>query len=202
MKIYQARIAPNPRRVRIFLAEKDIAMEYVEVDIQKGEQHSPEFKQKNALGLLPVLELDDGSHLSESIAICRYFEEIQSEPPLFGRDAKEKAIVEMWIRRCDFYFMFPTGMCFQNTSDYFKGLKRQVPEWGELCREKSGKFFNLLNNHFEHNAYLAGDYFSIADISAFCTVDFAKVIQQRIQPEHTHLQRWYEAVAARPSSKA
>lgn len=202
MKIYEMKVALNPRRVRIFLAEKNIDVEYVQVDLLKGEHRTTEFKEKNRFGFLPVLELDNGTHISESVAICRYFEELHPEPNLFGRDPIEKAKVEMWNRRCELYFMMPTGMCFQHTSDYWVGMKKQVPEWGELCHKNAEKFFDVLNDRLADNEFIAGGHFSIADISAFCTVEFSKVVKLRIKEEQTHLQRWHNSMKERPSSKA
>ena len=202
MKIYETRIAPNPRRVRIFLAEKGIEVDYVEINLQKAEHHTPEFKQKNPFSLVPVLELDDGQHLAETVAICRYFEEVQPEPLLFGRDALEKAQVEMWNRRSEFYFFLPTGMCFQNTTEYFKGLKPQVPEWGELCRGRAAKYFDFLNNHFAENEYMAGDYYSIADITTLCALEFSKVNNLRVSPEQENLNRWLGQMKSRASYSA
>lgn len=202
MKIYQMAIAPNPRRVRIFLAEKGIDVPYVELDLKSGEQFSAEFKKKNPFALVPVLELDDGTCISESVAICRYFEEIQPEPPLFGRNPVEKARIEMWNRLVELNFLLPTGMCFQHTTDYFKAFKKQVPEWGELCRERAAGFFEKLNEHLANQPYVAGENYSIADITALCTVDFSRVNQLRIQEHHIHLRSWYERVSQRPSAKA
>ncbi len=202
MKIYETQVAPNPRRVRIFLAEKGINMEYVEINLQKAEHHAPDFKKKNPFSLVPVLELDNGEYLSESVAICRYFEEIQPEPILFGRTPEEKAQVEMWNRRSEFYFFLPTGMCFQHTTDYFKGLKTQVPEWGELNRTRAEKYFNFLEQHFAHSQFMAGDYYSIADITTLCALEFSKVNNLRVQPDQKNLQRWLEQMRSRPSYAA
>ncbi|MBK8970860.1 MAG: glutathione S-transferase [Hahellaceae bacterium] len=202
MQIFETKTAPNPRRVRIFLAEKDIPMNYVQIDMLKGEQFTPEFRARNALAQVPVLELDDGSYLSESVAICRYFEELQPEPALFGSSPREKAEVEMWNRRVELNFLFPTGMCFQHTHPFFKPFKPQVPEWGELCRARSEAFFKVLNTQLSQQPFVAGANFSIADITALCTIDFARVIQLKIKPDHTHLLRWHQAVSQRPSAQA
>lgn len=203
MKIYEMKQAPNPRRVRIFLAEKNIPMEYVEIDLGKGEHLTPEFQQKNPLRQVPVLEFDDGTYLSESIAICRYFEELQPETPLFGTSPREKAEIEMWLRRLEFAFFVPTGMCFQHTNAYFAKIRKTFPDWGEENRKYVLQFLDYLNSHLADHRYILGDQFTMADISAFCTMDFNKVINIRINPEtHPHLQRWYEEVKSRPSSRA
>ncbi len=202
MKIYEMKIAPSPRRVRIFLAEKGIEMEYVEVNLQKGEHHSAEFKAMNRFKTVPLLELDDGTFISETVAICRYFEELQPEPRLMGRNPRECGVIEMWNRIIELNWLLPTGMCFQHTTDYFAAFKKQVPEWGELCRDKSRDFFDLLNDHLATQPYIAGEDYSIADITALCTLDFNKVNQLRPQPHQEHLLAWHKRVSSRPSASA
>lgn len=203
MKIYEMKIAPNPRRVRIFLAEKSINdIEFVEMDLQKGENLSTEFRLKNRLSKVPVLELDDGQHISETVAICRYFEEIKPLNPLMGANPIEKAQVEMWQRQCEFYFMLPTGMCFQHSTGYFKDRMNPIKEWGDECRTQIKKFMHILNIHLEHNQFIATDKFTIADITALCAMDFNRVNQISIDDEQIYLKRWYKEVSARPSAKA
>jgi glutathione S-transferase len=202
MKILETKVAPNPRRVRIFLSEKGIDMEYEEVSLQKAEHHTAEFKEKNPFSRVPVLEMDNGSYLSETVAICRYFEETHPEPRLFGRNPEEKAKVEMWNRRSEFFFLLPTGMCFQHTTDFFKGLKKQFPEWGENNREQVSKFFNILEQHFAQNQFMVGDYYSIADITTLCALEFSKAINLRVQPDQKNLNRWLEQMKSRPSYSA
>ncbi len=133
MKIYETKSAPNARRVRIFLAEKGIDMEYVQVDIEKGENLTDEFKEKNITTKIPVLELDDGTFIGESVAICRYFEELHPQVPLMGGAPEDKAIIEMWQRRVEWYLLAPVGMCFQHSTGYFKDRMTPVPAWGEEC---------------------------------------------------------------------
>lgn len=205
MKLYETHTAPNPRRVRIFLAEKGLLdqIERVEVDLQKGENLTPEFAALNPMKKVPVLELDDGSSIGETMAICRYFEEAQPDTPhLLGSTAREKAHIEQWLRWIDFYFMMPTGMCFQHTSGYFKDRMNPIAEWGEECRKASEKFLKFLDRHLADNAFICGDNFTAADINAFVTLDFNKVNNIRIQPEQTHLQAWYDKIRARPASSA
>lgn len=202
MKIYEMKIAPNPRRVRMFLAEKGIEMDYVELDLQRGDNCTAAFRQKNPMAKVPVLELDDGSFISETMAICRYFEELQPEPALMGRSAEEKARVEMWQRWIEFYFLLPTGMCFQHSTGYFKDRMTPVKEWGEICGQNAEDFFAFLDQHLADTTYIAGDAFSVADITALCTVDFNKVNRLGIKPEQKHLQRWYDLVSTRPSVTA
>ena len=145
MKIYEFTGAPNPRRVRVFLAEKGINnVPSVQVNIATGENRKPEFLKINPMGGLPVLELDDGTHIAESVAICRYFEEIHPEPRLMGIDAKDEAIVEMWNRRMELGVLSMTAASFRNTSDFFKGRIPQVKEYGEVARNAAVKALEWL----------------------------------------------------------
>lgn len=205
MKLYDYTQAPNPRRTRIFLAEKGVLddLELVQVDLAKGEQHGPEYKEKNPFRRVPTLELDDGTCIAESVAICRYFEETVPEPPLMGAgDAKDKALVEMWQRRMEINLFLPVGMAFRNLSGFFAQYETTVEEWGEACKENASKMFHFLDKRFADNEYVCGEAFTIADITALCAVDFARTVKLRIGEDQTHLKRWYDAVSARPSAKA
>ena len=204
MKIYEERIAPNARRVRVFVAEKGLQdqIEFVQVDLKAGENITPEFKKKNPLAKIPVLELDDGTTISESVAICRYLEALHPEPVLMGSTPLEQANIEMWQRRCEIYFMNLVGMGFQHTTGYFADRMTPIKEWGEVCVKGASKFFKLLDHHLASSEYVAGDSYSIADITALTTVDFAKVIKLRRDDSMPNLNRWYEQVSARPSAQA
>lgn len=205
MKLYETRTAPNPRRVRIFLAEKGLLdkVELIQIDLQKGENLTPEFAARNPLKKVPVLELPDGSCVAETMAICRYFEEAYPEStPLLGRTALEKAQIEQWLRWIDYYFMVPTGMAFQHTTGYFKDRMTPFPEWGEECKKQASRFFNFLERQLADKPFLMGDELSAADINALCTIDFNRVIQQRIAPEQTNLKAWHERMSSRPSAAA
>ena len=202
MKLYDATLAPNPRRVRIFLAEKGIQVPVEQVDIASAANRSPEFLKMNPMGGLPVLELDDGTYLAESVAICRYFEETKPEPRLMGIDAKDKAIVEMWQRRMEFEVWGNVGSAFRNTHDFFKGRIPQVPEWGEVCRKNAVERLAWLDTVLVDRAYVAGDRYTIADITALVGIDFGRILGIRIQPDQKNLTRWHEAVSSRPSAKA
>src|SRR5262245_8701953 len=202
MKLYNSQTAPNPRRVRIFLAEKGIQIPYEEVDIGKAVNRSPEFRKKNPMGTVPVLELDDGTYIAESVAICRYFEEQQPNPPLMGVDARDRAIVEMWQRRMEFELLLPTANAFRHRHEFFKGRIPQVPEFAEVSRKAAENSLAWLNEVLADRSFIAGDRYTIADITALCSVDFGRVSKLRIQPEQKKLTRWYEAVSARPSAKA
>ncbi len=202
MKIYDNQSAPNPRRVRIFLAEKGIAVPYQQVDIVKAENRSPEFRKKNPLGVLPVLELDDGTCIAESVAICRYFEEVHPEPPLMGVGALDRAVVEMWQRRMELEILIPIAQVFRNGHPFFKGRIPQVPEYAEVCRRSAEQRLAWLDTVLADREFIAGSRYTIADITALCGIDFGRVSDIRIQPEQPHLARWHAAVSARPSAKA
>ncbi len=202
MKLYDADGAPNSRRVRIFLAEKNIEIEKIAVDLQKGDNLKKDFKNKNPLAKVPVLELDNGKMISESVAICRYFEEMNPQPPLFGTTALEKAQVEMWQRRAEFGFLFPVGMSFQHITGHFKDRMTPNPAWGEDCKIVAYGFMKFIDQHLASNQFLVDEYFSIADITMLCTLDFARVVDIRLNEKHQNLKRWYELVSSRNSAKA
>lgn len=199
MRMYDFTLAPSPRRVRIFLAEKGIVVELVQVDIMRNANRTPEFYQKNPLGSLPILELDDGSCLSESVAICRYFEEIQPEPPLFGVGARERALVEMWI---ELDIFAPVGHVWSHLSEAAKGRGRRIAEFGEIQKRAANDRIAWLEAELADREFIAGDKFSIADITTLCMIDFARSVDIRIQPEQANLARWYGSVSSRPSAKA
>lgn len=202
MKIYDTKTAPTPRRVRIFLAEKGIEMEYVQVDLGKAENLSPEMRAKNPIGKIPVLELDDGTCIGESDAICLYFESLQPDPSLMGTSPLEKATIAMWQRQIEFCLFNQVGMCFQHTTGHFKDRMTPVPEYGKEAGINASKYLRVLDKRLGSHQYMAGDKFSIADITALCAIDFARVIKVYIAPEQTHLKRWYDEVSARPSASA
>jgi glutathione S-transferase len=202
VKIYDSRNAPNPRRVRIFLAEKNIQVPYEEVDIGKRVNRDEEFRKKNPLGTVPVLELDDGTFISESVAICRYFEELHPQPPLFGADAKRRAVVEMWNRRMEFNILQPIADTFRQRHDFFKGRIRQLPEYAEVQRLNAEDGLAWLDRELGAHRFIAGDQFSIADITAVVAIDFGRVSRIAIKPDQTNLARWHTEVSARPSSTA
>ena len=202
MKLYDSAGAPNPRRVRVFLAEKGVEVPTVQVDIGKAENRQPPFLAKNPLGGVPVLELDDGSFLAESVAICRYFEETQPDPPLMGTDAADRARVEMWHRRLEHEIALPCAQSFRQTHEFFKGKIRQVPEFGEVSKEAALKRLEWLDTELADRDFIAGDRYSIADITAMVGLDFGRVTGIKIGPDQKNLQRWHEAVASRPSAKA
>jgi glutathione S-transferase len=200
--LYDYPQAPNPRRVRIFLAEKGIEVPVQSVDIGSAENRRPPYIEKNPLAGVPMLELDDGTCIAESVAICRYFEELQPEPPLMGVDAADRALVEMWNRRMELEVFRTITDAFRNTHDFFKGRITQVPEFGEACKRAAPKKLEWLDRELADREFVAGERFSIADVTALCAVDFGRVIGLRVQPEQKNLTRWYEAVSTRPSASA
>ena len=202
MKLYEFTQAPNPRRVRVFLAEKGIQVPSVQVNLATGDNRKPDFLAINPMGGVPVLELDDGTHIAESVAICRYFEAQKPEPPLMGADAKDRAVVEMWNRRMEFEILGMTAGAFRNTSEFFKGRIPQSPEYGEICRNAALKRLEWLDKELANRQFIAGDRYSIADITALIGVDFGRTTGIKISPEQKNLQRWHDAVSSRPSAKA
>jgi glutathione S-transferase len=202
MKIYEFTQAPNPRRVRVFLAEKGITVPLEQVNIAAGDNRKPEFLKINPMGGLPVLELDDGTHIAESVAICRYFEEKQPNPPLFGTDARDKAEVEMWNRRMELEILSMTAGAFRNTSDFFKGRIPQVKEYGEVCRNAALKRMEWLDTVLANREFIAGPRYTIADITALIGIDFGRTTGIKILENQKNLARWHQAVSSRPSAKA
>jgi glutathione S-transferase len=202
MKLYDSQGAPNPRRVRVFLAEKGIAVPIEQVDITKAVNREPAFRAKNPLGTVPVLELDDGTCIAESVAICRYFEETQPSPPLMGVDAKDRAVVEMWQRRMELELFIPVAQVFRNSHPFFAGRIPQVAEWGEVSRKHAEATMGWLDRELAGREFIAGPRYTIADVTALCGIDFGRVSKIRIAPELANLSRWHAAVSARPSAKA
>ena len=203
MKLYDSKAAPNPRRTRIFLAEKGIQVPTEQVDIMAKQHYTPEYTEVNPLQRMPALVLDDGTIITESIAICRYFEGLQPEPPLFGVGAKDQAIVEMWQRRCELTLFFPIAHVFRHTHPAMKELEvPQVPAWAEANRPRIADFLRVLDAQLAKHKFVAGERYTVADITAQCAVDFMKPARVAMPEGLTHLQRWHAEVSARPSAKA
>ena len=194
--------APNPRRVRIFLAEKGVDLPETTVDMRKREHKSAEFRAKNSMGQLPTLELDDGTCISETVAICRYFEETHPEPPMFGRTAVEKALVDQWIRRVEFAVMTPVGNFWRHAHPFTAALLTQYKDFGESNRETYQGAQKYLDRELAGREFLAGDSYSMADICLLSTVDFAEWIGLPVDDGFANLKAWRERVSARPSAKA
>ncbi|MDP6981183.1 MAG: glutathione S-transferase family protein [Myxococcota bacterium] len=202
MKLYDSKNAPNPRRTRIFISEKGLDIPTEEVDIGSLQTRTPEFLAKNPMGRVPVLELDDGSHIAESIAICRYLEALHPDPPLFGTTPEEVANVEMWVQRVEYNLAERVFGCFQNTHDYMKERMEQVPAFGEVARKGAIDFLAVLDERLGRTKFIAGDRYTMADISAQMAIDFGKVVKIRIADDQKNLQRWHVEVSVRPSASA
>lgn len=203
MKLYDGGRAPNPRRVRVFLAEKGIEVPQVSVDMGALGHKSDEVTARNPLQRLPVLELDDGTVITESVAICRYFEELHPEPPLFGTGAVGKALVEMWQRRIELHLLMPVAHAFRHIHPAMKEWEvPQVPQWGEVNKPKAIEFLHLLDGELAKREFIAGEAYSIADVTALIAIDFMKPARIEMPVDLANVSRWYKAVAARPSAAA
>ena len=203
MKLLDQPQAPNPRRVNIFLAEKGIEVTRQIFNIPNKEHLTDEIKALNPMQRLPILVLDDGTAISESVAICRYFEELHPERPLMGTKPLEKAKIEMWQRRAELDVLGPIASCFRHLHPAMAELEvPQVPAWGEANRERALKGLAMLDKQLQQNTFLAGDTFSIADITALCAIDMMKLARIEMPGDFVALKRWYETVSARPSAKA
>ena len=198
MKLHESP-SPNARRVTVFMAEKGIECEKVAVDIRGGENIQAEYLRKNPVGRVPVLELDDGTFISESIAICRYLEAIQPEPNLFGLSAIEIANIEMWQRRVELNLFLEIAGAFRNITGFFKDRETCVKEWGQVCAEKAPKSLAMFDDQLLNNEYLAGDRFTVADITLAITLDFAEMVKVAPLPALNNISRWRERVVARAS---
>ena len=203
MKLYDSKVAPNPRRTRVFLAEKGITVPMEQVDIAAKEHKTPEYAAINPLQRMPALVLDDGTVITESVAICRYFEVLQPEPPLFGVGAKEIAMVEMWNRRVELGLFFPVAQVFRHTHPAMKELEvPQVPDWAEANKPRIIEFLQVLDAQLKDTRFIAGDRYTVADITALCAVDFMKPARLAVPDDCGNVKRWHADVSARPSSKA
>jgi glutathione S-transferase len=209
MKFYDCKPAPSPRRVRIFLAEKGVAIPTVQVDLRHGEQFSPEFRAINPQCMVPFLVLDDGTGIGESVAICRYIEEIHPTPALLGADAKDRALVTMWEHRMELEGFFAVAEAFRNATPGFKGRAiagpqgfEQIPALVERGKARVASFFRELDQRLGESEFVAGPRYTIADITALVSVDFAGWMKLAIPEDHGNLKRWHQAVSARPSAQA
>lgn len=194
--------APNPRRVRIFLAEKGLDVPETPVSLMKGEHKSPEHRARNSLGQVPTLVLDDGTAISETVAICRYFDEIHPAPPLFGEGPVAKALVDMWIRRVEFAVMQPVGNYWRHAHPRTAALLTQYKDFGESNRDAYERALKWFDRELASGPFVAGDAYSMADICALTTVDFADWIGLPVPEELANVRDWRERVSARPSAAA
>jgi glutathione S-transferase len=203
MKLYDGGRAPNPRRVKVFLAEKGITVPTEQIDLGKLAHKSPAYTAINPLQRVPALELDDGTIISESIAICRYFEALHPEPPLFGTGPREAAVIEMWERRIEFHLLGPVSHVFRNSHPAMKEMEvPQVPAWAEANKPRILEFITFLDGELKNRSFVAGDAFTVADITGLISIDFMKPAKLPVPDELVNLKRWHAAVSARPSAAA
>lgn len=192
----------SPRRVRIFLAEKGISIERREVDAAGGANATPDFLRLNPLGKLPVLELDDGTAIAESLAICRYLEALNPDPPLMGRTPREVADIEMWTLRMDHELSQIIALAFIHSSDFYRGSIEQIPEVASWARGQALQTMAWLDGELAERRHIAGDGYTLADIVAQCAFVLGKAVGLRIAPDMTNLSRWFTEVTARPTARA
>ncbi|NDH31858.1 MAG: glutathione S-transferase family protein [Betaproteobacteria bacterium] len=192
----------HPRRVRIFMAEKGLSIERREVDAAGGANAMPDFLRLNPLGKLPVLELDDGSAIAESLAICRYLEAIHPQPPLMGKTPQASAHIEMWTLRMDHELSQPIALAFVHSSDFYRGRLEQVPEVALWARARALQTMTWLNGELAGRSHIAGEDYSLADIVAQCAFVLGKAVSLRIPAAQANLMRWFAEVSARPTARA
>jgi glutathione S-transferase len=203
MILYDGGRAPNPRRVRIYLAEKGITVPLEPVDLGALQHKSADFAAINPVQRVPALALDDGSVIAESIAICRYFEALHPTPALFGCGALEIARTEMWNRRLELHFLFPVSQVFRNSHPAMKEMEvPQVPAWAEANKPRILEFITLLDGELKERQFVAGDSFTVADITGLVAFDFMKPAKLAVPDEFTNVRRWHAEVSARPSASA
>jgi len=205
MKLYTENYpAPNPRKVHIYLAEKGLTVERVHTKMQERQHKAPEFMKKNSLGQVPVLETDDGKFISESVAICRYFEAFHPAPPMFGRDPFDAAMVEMWIRRAEFRLWNPMGQVWINADPRTAIVNpNQFKDYGEHSKKVLANAMKWLDRELsDGREFLAGAHYTMADIVLLCGIDFAKFIHQDMPDDASNLRAWHARVSARPTARA
>jgi glutathione S-transferase len=203
MKIYDTPLAPNPRRVRWVMAEKGITdIEVVQVDLFEGQHKTPEYLRKAGLANVPMLELDDGTCVTESVAICRYLESVYPEPNLFGRTPIETAVIEMWLRRAEMMVATPLMIGVRHTHPAMGALEAQVPVIGEHNLDGATRALKVLDRRLGESEWLAADRLTIADIIAFVGLDFGRMVKFRPPADLTHVARWADVMRARPAAKA
>ena len=204
MKIHQFADFPNPRRVRIFLSEKGLDnVEFNEIDVPGGAHRQASYLAKNPYGTVPTLELDDGTCISETIAICRYFEEAHPENPLFGDSAQSKAEIEMWQRRIEQSLFDPIAAYFHHATPGLGELEvYQNAEWGQANLRRFQTEMERLDDQLADRPFVGGNRYSIADITGLCAIDYAIFVDVHIPDNLDNLRRWYNTVASRPSAHA
>jgi glutathione S-transferase len=203
MKLYNSNLAPSPRRVRIFLAEKGVSIPRVEVDLGKLEHKRPEFSALNPFQTIPILELDDGTKIAETIAICRYIEALWPEPNLFGVKPVEQATIEMWQRQLEWRLLLPIAQVLRHTHPRMAEMEMpQVPDWAAANRPRALHAMALVDETLSDRPFIAGDRFTVADITGLVAVDFMKPARLDMPDGLLNLRRWHAQVSARPSARA
>ena len=203
MKLYDSKLAPNPRRTRIFLAEKGISLPTEQIDIAAQQHKTPEYAAINPLQRMPALILDDGTIITESIAICRYFEMLHPEPPMFGVGPKDSALVEMWNRRAEINFFANVAAVFRHTHPAMKELEvPQVPAWADANRPRVAWFLEMVDGELANREFIAGERYTVADITMQVAVDFMKPARLVMPEGVANVKRWHAAVSTRPSARA
>jgi glutathione S-transferase len=200
MLLYNTPLAPNPRRVRIFLAEKNVTIPVRDVNLLEQEHKQESYSAINALEEVPALVLDDGATLTESVAICRYIESLYPAPPLFGRNPREQAFVEMWQRRVEFRLFISVALAFRHSHPALARLESpQWPQLAEYQRPRAQQMMRFLDGELASRRFIASDDFTIADITAIVAMDLTKFARVEIPQDLPHLSRWRTEVSARPS---
>ena len=203
MILYDQKRAPNPRRVRWFMAEKGIEdIEVIETDIFKGEHRTPEYVARAGLPNVPAQTIDDETTITESLAICRYLDSAYPVPTLFGMGAKETAIVEMWTRRAEMMLATPLMLTVRHSHPALAGIEKQSAEFAEVQRNTAERALKFFDRRLGESEWLAGNRISIADIVAFCGIDFARMVKFCPDETLTNLTRWADAMRARPAALA
>lgn len=201
MRLYTSPIAPSPRRVNMFMAEKNITdIELVMIDLSKMEHTAASYKTIAPNAKIPALELDNGTILRETMSICRYLENIYPTPNLMGETPEERAVIDGWSRMIEFELLLPLSMAFRHSHPRMAAMEHQMPEIVPSMQQRSYDRLAMLNEDLSHTQYVAGDRFSVADITAFVTISFfPKLARVDLNDKWTHLMRWYAEVKERPS---
>lgn len=202
MKIHDFAFAPNPKKLRVYLAEKGLSVEFVPVDITQGQNRTPEFLAKNPLGGVPVLELDDGSYLPESLAIIEYFEELHPEPPMIGTSPTERARVRATERICELGVLSAVATIFQNTHPFMAGRIKQSADAADNGRARLAGNLKAIDDAIGDRPFVCGARPTIADCTLVAALDFAQFAGIEIDPALANVQRWYAAFKQRPSAQA
>ena len=203
MKLYDLPPSPNARRVRIFIAEKGLEIPIVPVNMMMGENQSEDYLAKNSLGKMPLLELDDGTCIAESAAICRYLEEMNPNPPLMGQNPLERALVEMWHRRMELEFLIPMITIFLHTGEMWKDRVTQIPQVAETGILNVKERMEWLDRELDGKEFITGEDYTVADIAAQCAFVMGKAaLGLRIAEDQLNLSNWFTRVSSRPTARA